>query len=336
MNIDIKTFPVEIILNICECVYIIDDLICLYKTCKFMKNIIDIYKIQILLKLFKSETFSNSYYNLFYSFINNRYELTKDEPYLNLKTLLEWNPEYILDKRDNRYSEYTNTKICLVNFFLEKEKLQKSHVDGSFDIFKNFMYLMFMPTKYIYTSELLCKHLNIRGLASKYKGQIMIQLQKDLYYLHSNNKETPLYTIYPDFRNDDMIFENLIKIYPDILVNHIINFRTFVSRKIFKRIIHNFLINLFLEWLFDNECEFIETIYYKIYLHIPDLVQKIIYRIIYADFEIKYEIGSDEFVEEFYEIHRIFLPRSKIIGLYNRLKLWEYDNIKNEKVNSLH
>lgn len=329
---NIKNFPVEIILNICENIYILDDIICLYKTCNFFKQIIEKYKIQILSKLFMSETFSNSYYNLFFSFVNNKYELLKPVPYLNLKQLLGWNLEYIKYNRGsnnqtNINSEILNTQMFLVKIFTEEEKLQKSFVDGSLGLFKNFMHIMFMPTKYIYNSTVLSnKYLNTKGLVSKNRGGIMIKLQKELHYLRFINKETPIYVIYPEFRNDDIVFDNLIKIYPDVIANHILNLEKFLNKKMFKKILHNFLINLFLEWLFDNECDFIENIYYKIYLAIPQMLQKIIYRIIYADFDIKHSIDSEEFVDVFYEIHRIFLPTSKIIGLYNRLRLWEYEN----------
>lgn len=314
-SVNINNLPIELLLNICENAYILDDLLSLNSSCKLFNSIIKNYKIQILSKLFLQETFSNSYYNLFFSFINNKYELSKETPYSNFKQLLNWHPEYIkIDNKDIKWST--------IQFFINTEKLHNSFIDGNLGLFKNFVHLLFIPSQYIYNSKFLSsKYFNLRGLMNpKTKCNIMIKLCKELNYLNVAMKDR-IYTIE---ETQDSVFKNLLDVYPDIIVNHIINFQKFLHPKHFKQILHNFIINLFLEWLFDNECEFIESIYYKLYLHFPHFIQKTLYRILYNEFEILYDVWTDEFVDQFYIVNRIFLPINKILKLYNTIQLDEY------------
>ena len=327
----ISDLPTEMLLNIYENVYIIDDLISLYKTCKICKITIDEYRNLILEKLFLYKSFSNSYYNLFISFINYKYEYLKQEPFNNLKGLLNW-------RHQNNW--YKMESIELLNYFIELEKFNICcFIDDCFDIFKHFMYLLYIPSDYIYNSRyLLNTFYNIRSVCSSYKKTTtrIIKIQKELNYYYSVKKNKEIYTL--KNMGNISIFEMLISIYPDLLIFHLLNFEKFVSPKKYKKMLHNFVINLFIEWLFENECKFIETIYYKLYTHFPQFIQRTIYRVLYNEFTVLYHITSDEFIEEFYSIHRIFLSFSKISRLYNNLDLESYritqeDNKKDWKYN---
>lgn len=330
LELSIFDLPTEILLNIFEQVYIIDDLLSLYKSCILFKKIIDKHRCKILVKLFNSTSFSNSYYNLFFSFVNCRYEYIKDIPYKRLNQLLKWK------SRDDGITQIS-TKIQneVSMYFIDLEKYSMCFADDCLHIFKNFMYLLYMPSEYIFNSVyLLNKFFNISGLCNSYKnGHItLIKIQKELNYYNVMNRRKPIYKFKiddtEDTEDDSTIFQALIKIYPDVIIDHILNFQKLLKPKQYKKLLHNFVINLFLEWLFEAECEFIETIYYKLYNHFPVFMQRTIYRVIYNEFDVLHHITSDEFVEQFYSIHRIFLPSSKISRLYNRLNLEDYRRIQ--------
>lgn len=308
MDISISNLPIEIILKIVENSYIFDDLINQYKTCRIFNLVIKLYKKSLLKQLFKSKTFSNSYYNLFFSFINNKYEYIKEIPYLNLKQLLNWNIKCncIVDRNCNCY--------VLINYFMEIGKIQSVYLNGKLEIYKDFIHLLFLPSDYIYNTKILLNnYFNIRGLVSQTRNCITIDMYRNSLY-NSND-------------SNDHLLKILSIQYPEIIINHFVNFGKIVGVKKFKKILHNFVANLFIEWLFNNECDFIEKIYYKLYSIWGNQVQKIIYRIIYNEFNTHINVFTDDFVEHFYEIHRIFLPSDKIGRLYNLLELNKYVNL---------
>lgn len=337
LELSILNLPTEILLNIFEHVYIIDDLLSLYKSCTLFNKIINKHRYKILDKLFCSTSFSNSYYNLFFSFVNDKYEYIKDVPYRRLNQLLKWESnKEVSSEIEKEVLSVIRNEVSM--YFIDLEKYTVCFTDDTLYIFKNFMYLLYMPSEYIFNSiYLLNKFFNISGLCNSYKnGHLtLIKIQKELNYYNVTNKTNPIYKYENKYNsensNDDdntTIFEALIKVYPDIIISHILNFQKLVKPKQYNKLLHNFVINLFLEWLFEGECGFIETIYYKLYNHFPFFMQRTVYRVIYNEFDVLYHVSSDEFVEKFYSIHRIFLSSSKISRLYNRLNLESYRRIQ--------
>lgn len=332
-NLIIQDLPVEIFLNILEYSFSIDDILNLYKSCKFFNNVINKYKIPILLILFENQSFSNSYYNLFFSFINHNYifEMSKQIPYLYLKQLLNWHK--------TKTNENDCIKHLLIQFLTNDDNLQILVDENSLGLFKNFLHLLYLPSEYIYNSStLLKKYFCITSLNTLNKNySIILKIQKQLTYLITQNQRTRDQTqdqtqdqtpsINTNYCLLHQIYKTCKEIYPDIIIKHILGFKSFLNEKKFYKILHNFILNLFIEWLFENECYFIENLYYELFLLFPNFMQKCVYKIIYAEFDIYFDINSDEFVDEFYSIHRIFMPNNKINSLYNRLQLDEYKQL---------
>lgn len=321
--------PIEIILNICENIYIIDDLINLYKSNKFFKKVIDTHKNQILKKLFNQKSFSNSYYNLFYSYVNNRYEGIKEEPFKHLKQLILWEPSsYSSDSLFN----FNFAKNQLFVYITTKHKIFR---DDNLDIFRDCLQLICIPSYYIIdSSKLLYKFFNTRGLVNvRNRDTVIVSLKKKLFYLDIkfNNDDFYFinnYDVNYDFNYQLTIFDYLLDIYPDILIYHILNFQKIITSKKFNRLLHSIVLNLFLEWLFENECAFIEKFFSKLYIYFPQFMQKTVYKLIYNEFDTNHDIFTERFVDHFFELHRIYLPISKISKLYNLLNLKEYKEFR--------
>lgn len=332
-NFIITNLPTEILIYIFMDINDIIDLLNIYKSCKLFMDIIEENRLIILSKLFKKNVFTDHYYNLFYSFVNKKYEFAKREPYTNLKQLLDWNWEY--KSFNDNFHNVSNivardidiTRRLLIRYFIEDEKYIILYVEDSLEVFKHFLYLLYLPSDYIYKSKfLLNKYFKIHGLSLNNDSMETINLQSELQRYIGINSSNHIHQY-------GIIISYLYKIYPDLLINHIVNFEKFVKKKKFKKILHNFIINLFLEWLFDKECIFIEKIYEELLIRYPEFIKKALYRIIYAEFREHHFVWTDDFINEFYDIHRIFLPSSKIFRLYKNLRLVEYRQNLMNKVN---